>query len=214
MWKIADFGLTSAGTSKRAQTTIYSRGTCSYRAPELIADEKSTYTNKVDIWALGCILYELAFGKKAFVDDLAVYQYSLQWSASGEKMAVPSTSDTIPHEDKRLFVSNVIHDTVTMDETKRPKAKDLYHKFIGWGQNRLRPTRDELSSSSPPPAPRSAPRLPTLEGIEGKMLLHTLTNHLAKAETARKPDPAAPQKPFWGEYVDIYDAGYFGYTSP
>jgi serine/threonine protein kinase len=66
-WKIADFGLTVEGTSKKAHTTQYSKGTCSYRAPELIQlDDKGTYTNKVDIWAMGCILYEIVFRSKAF----------------------------------------------------------------------------------------------------------------------------------------------------
>jgi serine/threonine protein kinase len=167
VWKIADFGLTSAGTSKRAYTTIYSRGTCSYRAPELIADEKATYTNKVDIWAIGCILYELAFGKKAFSDDLAVCQYSLQWSASGEKMALPSTSDTIPHEGKMVFVSKIIRDTLTIDETRRPKAEDLHQRFIDWGSSEsVSLLRDSESSSALPPTIEYVEDLP-----DGKIIL-------------------------------------------
>lgn len=34
-WKITDFGLTVEATSKRARVTQFSRGTTSYRAPEL-----------------------------------------------------------------------------------------------------------------------------------------------------------------------------------
>jgi serine/threonine protein kinase len=38
-WKIADFGISTEGTTKRAQTTQLARGTPSYRAPEVVKDE-------------------------------------------------------------------------------------------------------------------------------------------------------------------------------
>jgi len=73
-WKIADFGLSSEATSKHARTTLFSNGTPSYRAPELL-NEEPKYTNKVDIWGLGCILYELLFGVKLFNGDWDVIAY-------------------------------------------------------------------------------------------------------------------------------------------
>jgi serine/threonine protein kinase len=74
-WKIADFGLTVQGSATMARTTIDARGTASYRAPELVSAHLS-YTNKVDIWALGCILYELIEGKTAFNSDCEALGYS------------------------------------------------------------------------------------------------------------------------------------------
>ena len=73
-WKIADFGLTAEGTSKRAVDTRFARGTSGYRAPELIKNRH--YTNKVDIWALGCVVCELLSGHKVFDDDFEVYKFS------------------------------------------------------------------------------------------------------------------------------------------
>jgi serine/threonine protein kinase len=80
LWKITDFGLTVEGTSKRAITTVYSRGTGGYRAPELLLDNPK-FSSKVNIWALlGCILYELAAGEKAFASDLQVRDFSFSHS--------------------------------------------------------------------------------------------------------------------------------------
>ena len=54
--KIGDFGISKQlnKNNKYAKTAI---GTDNYMAPELISGKK--YNNKVDIWALGCIVYEL-----------------------------------------------------------------------------------------------------------------------------------------------------------
>ena len=53
--KIGDFGLSKIlNETNYAQTKV---GTYVYMAPEIYNGEK--YTNKVDIWALGCIIYEL-----------------------------------------------------------------------------------------------------------------------------------------------------------
>ena len=54
--KIGDFGVSKETESnkKYAQTLI---GTLIYMSPEIIQAQK--YTNKTDIWSMGCILYEL-----------------------------------------------------------------------------------------------------------------------------------------------------------
>src|SRR5277367_5178133 len=70
MWKIADFGFTSEGSSHNARNSKSGRGTEGYRAPELVNNH--TYTNKTDIWALGCILYELGSGQMLFSSDFSV----------------------------------------------------------------------------------------------------------------------------------------------
>ena len=74
-WKITDFGLTSEGTSRRAYTTRYGRGTDCYRAPELMSDH-TIVSMKSDIWALGCIIFELVSGAKAFQNDFHVFQFA------------------------------------------------------------------------------------------------------------------------------------------
>ena len=61
--KIGDFGISKqlSDHTKFAYTQI---GTEFYYAPEIL--ENKNYDNKVDIWALGCIIYELCALKKCF----------------------------------------------------------------------------------------------------------------------------------------------------
>ena len=61
--KIGDFGISKqlSDHTKVAYTQI---GTEFYYAPEIL--ENKNYDNKVDIWALGCIIYELCALKKCF----------------------------------------------------------------------------------------------------------------------------------------------------
>ena len=64
--KIGDFGI-----SKILNETNYAQtfaGTLLYMAPEMINGDK--YTNKVDIWALGCIIYELCTLDYCFSDNI------------------------------------------------------------------------------------------------------------------------------------------------
>ncbi|KAL4961580.1 kinase-like domain-containing protein [Aspergillus stella-maris] len=64
--KIADFGVSKYLSEK---TSLRSRvGTPEYMAPELLFDTKkeSEYSNAVDIWSLGCLLFYLLTKKLAF----------------------------------------------------------------------------------------------------------------------------------------------------
>src|SRR5438045_3215450 len=73
-WKLADFGLTSEGTSRRPVGTENSNGTPSYRAPELL-QENPYFNNKTDVFAFGCVFHELITARKAFANDTAVLTY-------------------------------------------------------------------------------------------------------------------------------------------
>ena len=66
-WKIADFGFTCPGSSSFDYSSS-KRGTDAYRAPELLRGGNQ-FSRKSDIWALGCILYEMCMRKKAFMGD-------------------------------------------------------------------------------------------------------------------------------------------------
>jgi serine/threonine protein kinase len=121
VWKIGDFDITSSGTSGRHFTTVYSRGTASYRAPELLSDVPF-YTNKSDIWAVGCILYELVTAEKAFVDDWAVKQH-IEYQ---KRVALPETEHvTIKDE-----IEWAINATFESDCAKRPSIRELQNLYF------------------------------------------------------------------------------------
>ena len=61
--KLGDFGISKVleSTMDKAETMV---GTPYYMSPEMYG--KQPYTDTSDIWALGCILYELCTLKRAF----------------------------------------------------------------------------------------------------------------------------------------------------
>ena len=77
--KLGDFGVSKR---IRAQATITFHTqvlTQVYSAPEVLGldsnSETSNYTNSVDIWSLGCVIYELLVGTQFFVSEAQVSRY-------------------------------------------------------------------------------------------------------------------------------------------
>jgi len=63
--KIADIGFTRELPDGQLSETYC--GTKIFCAPEVLA--KLPYTNKADVWSLGCIFYEILFGVHPFKAD-------------------------------------------------------------------------------------------------------------------------------------------------
>lgn len=54
--------------------TKYSTG--GYCAPEVTKNKTEQYTEAVDLWSLGCIMYKMVVGEKLFQEDVhAAYEY-------------------------------------------------------------------------------------------------------------------------------------------
>jgi serine/threonine protein kinase len=113
LWKVSDFGYTSKGTSVLNCPSPQQRGTEVYRAPELL--QFSHYSDKVDIWALVCILFKLVTKRTPFSSDWEVFLYSQ------EKAAVP--------DDDYHVLSNSIRSTLEIDPVNRPSARELRVAF-------------------------------------------------------------------------------------
>ena len=119
---MADFGITSEASSKTFRPTNQSRGTSGYRAPELLIEE-AVYNNKVDIWSMGCILYELALVQKAFSDDYA----AIDFKRSKKDLSV-TLDETFSEQCKDSIVKSM-KSMLRTESSSRPSAADLFDEF-------------------------------------------------------------------------------------
>jgi len=93
--KLGDFGV-SKRILAQAPTTFHTQvSTPVYSAPEVLGldpnSETSNYTNSVDIWSLGCVIYELLVGTKLFVSELQLCRYFYErWPFPEESLRVLS----------------------------------------------------------------------------------------------------------------------------
>ena len=108
-------------TSESSAVTEGKRGTESYRAPELIVGGK--YSTKVDIFALGCILYELVCCRKAFATDYELVVYS----QSRTPPEVPWGPNI--NERWKSILSNVLLQILSIEKAKCPSASELWRQF-------------------------------------------------------------------------------------
>jgi len=122
-WKVADFGLTSEATSQRLLGTRHAGGTPGFRAPELVR-ETPAYSNKVDIFALGCTFYQLATERKAFPNDIAVFEYS----CSAELPENPSSFLSIDNR-SNAYIRSLIVRMLAITPWQRPSARVILEQL-------------------------------------------------------------------------------------
>ena len=104
------------------RTTDFSRGTGGYRAPELIK-ENSKYNNKVDIWALGCILYELVVGQTAFNNDWNLLEFVQS------KRSIRPSSDGLIDRTWVREITSLFDDMFQLEPEMRDRASNLCRRF-------------------------------------------------------------------------------------
>src|SRR5437762_754160 len=121
VWKLGDFGFTSEANSRSFHPSAHARGTPCYRAPELLVDEP-TYNNKVDIWSMGCVLYELATGIKAFNNDFATLEYR-----SGKSLDL-GLDKSLSEQCREKIIKNVAV-MLNIEPSSRPSATYLLQEF-------------------------------------------------------------------------------------
>ncbi|XP_013141392.1 PREDICTED: serine/threonine-protein kinase Nek8 isoform X2 [Papilio polytes] len=137
--KIGDFGISKMLASAKKTSTVI--GTPYYLAPELC--EGKPYDTKSDVWALGCLLYEMCTHKRAFDSeslvglvkvitsgnvhpiDMTVYDRGLQDLVDSMLSVIPEKRPTI----KELLGRPILLPTVYTVYLDAGNDELLYSKF-------------------------------------------------------------------------------------
>ena len=126
MWKLADFGFCKKGMSNEGISTSRGRGTDGYRGPELVNDEQHRqYHKRSDIWAFGCIIYELMFGTKRFRRDNDVTGYFADKHRIAIKGNPPDVSPSL-NTLNTCLLSGIIEHSLRLVPGTRPPAREIY----------------------------------------------------------------------------------------
>jgi len=118
--KLADFGLGSPHAQGYSDCLASLRGTPEYAAPEMlqvIMSPNATYSSKVDIWSLGCVLFTMLSGRQPFSKG-ENYAAMFDRVLKGKLDVSGRVWDTVSHEAKYTMQK-----MVEVDPDKRPTAR-------------------------------------------------------------------------------------------
>lgn len=152
--KLTDFGLSKFFDSATMMKTFC--GTPNYLAPEVLATKgEGNYTNKIDNWSLGVILYIILVGFPPFSDDELEKQikegkydfYDESWSSVSEDAKDIIRKLMCVDPNKRASLEEVLsHDWIKNDVNMKNKADELMQKNKDDRENQKR-CLDTSSSS-------------------------------------------------------------------
>ena len=67
--RLCDFGLAKKVAPFRIKSHTPNVCTCDYKSPELLSDDLRDYGTKIDIWAMGCVMYEYMTNTMLFIGN-------------------------------------------------------------------------------------------------------------------------------------------------
>ena len=114
-----------------------------YRAPEVML-EYNKFNNKIDMWSLGCIIYEMVTkialfrGKNVFDQLYRNYIFlgnpkiEFLKKCSGSKKYFNFTNDEDIEFTKEIYRYNNKPSIENLDKIINPKLKDLINLFLTW----------------------------------------------------------------------------------
>lgn len=128
-WKIADCGFSLDDSKKHSVTSKAAlQAHVEYRAPEMLNNQKDVGT-ATDIWALGCIVYEMVTQRKAFtrVEDVRDYSVATKPLSVWPYGNHVSKAITLHTRSIELLVCQ----TLDVSSHKRPSAKQFMGTLDG-----------------------------------------------------------------------------------
>jgi len=125
--KIADFGFSKLlGKDGMTGTML---GSPLNMAPEVL--DGGMYTNKVDIWSIGTVFFELLFGKPAFA---AANLMDLIRTIKGKKLDIPRKINNISP-----VCEDALRRMLTVDPESRISWEELFnHKIMSYREERIK----------------------------------------------------------------------------
>lgn len=169
--KLTDFGMSKVYQTAEVQGTMSTRcGTPGYVAPEIIS--KMPYTEKVDLWSVGVVVYIMLCGRPPFYgeNDVAVMRKITQGKYKFPKQYWSNVSD-----DAKSFITHLLQ----VNPTQRPTcAEALQHKW--------------LTGMVPAPAARPSSPLAAFAGAVGFTTQPKNTTAAAPAAAATAVPKTAP----------------------
>nr|CAD7195157.1 unnamed protein product [Timema douglasi] len=156
--KLSDFGLSKMEAGTKLTTSI---GTPKYTAPEIVSNinKSSSYTNKVDQWSMGVVLYLCLSGSHPFHNGGSTMNWSCQflpsvWSRrTVAKDLVQRMLISDPNQ--RIEVQNILSHPWLQDEVMRIMAHKLMY-----------PGREYKPTPPKGPTPPSSPKQTFFEEVD------------------------------------------------
>ena len=170
--KLIDFGIASAVMSDKTSVMIDNQmGTFNYMSPESIQDLSGPQFDhqgkrkpivkisfKTDVWSLGCIIYQLTYGKLPFADIKLPLMKLEAITNNNHQIPFPELTDVDP----RLVL--VIKSCLERDVRQRASVEELLtHSFL----------KEEGLVATPAPLNPAVNTLKMLEALEGVLSPNT-----------------------------------------
>jgi len=135
--KLADFGLAKRWGTQSASVMKSFVGTILYSCPEIV--QSQPYTEKADIWALGCIMYELMTFKQPFgAGNLLTVA----------KKIVDGEYEPVNEDHYSQLLIQTIKACMTADPAKRPDILELCQLMVPVIMEQLDTLRTESQLSA------------------------------------------------------------------
>lgn len=190
--KLGDFGSACVLNSPKAFAQTYV-GTPYYVAPEIW--DNQPYNNKSDVWALGCVLYELCTLRHPF--------QARSWKSLILKVcrgAYPPLPRHLPYELhyllKHMFKTDPrdrpsLHTILTSHRASRLLRAHLPPEAVGSGQDRARTEGRRVRTWSPQDGDN------VLKALEQKSLMHTSASQGLQWSHADSESSEVPHRKHW-----------------
>jgi serine/threonine protein kinase len=126
-FKIADFGVATQVIGENTNTKRTETGTAWYMSPEVIKSE--AYSYPIDIWAVGCILYELISGKRPYYT--CKNKFAAMFAVANNETPLHKSDSKIKKKFKDEVLKDFLNKCWDSDPSKRGNASELLeHEFL------------------------------------------------------------------------------------